>query len=158
MKHWSINFGFFGHNMYRVMVLIIYAHEKLMFGALCARLSGKNCRVTRKFNENVDIAVATEKYIELRRDVKILLVSSDKLPQIIGDGKVSMVVSCGMNEKDTATFSSIDKDRAVLCVQRNIGDIECGEFPVNYDENISIRHNIAIAFCEWYCNCNERKE
>lgn len=138
------------------MVLIIYAHEKLMYGALRARLAGKNGCVTREFTENVDIAIAAEKYINLRHNIKILLVNSEKLPQVSGDGKVSMVVSCGMNEKDTVTFSSIDNDRAVLCIQRNIDDIECGEFPVNYDENISIWHNIAIAFSEWYCN--KRKE
>ena len=105
-----------------------------------------------EISQDTDIAVCTEKELFLPYKTGILLVDSSNLPSFVRQINVSAVVSCGMNEKDTVTFSSIDNDRAVLCVQRDIfyGQIalECGEFPVNYDSNLPVWHNVVLGFCE----------
>lgn len=106
----------------------------------------------QKFLADADIAVAGTAKFELSHNAEILLVNSEKLPEIGGIGKVSRLVSCGMSEKDTVNFSSIDGERAVLCVQRGImcGDIrlESGEYPVKYDRNLSIYNNIVLSICK----------
>ena len=132
--------------------MTIYVTDKLLYSALCARLKYYPCTVTDKFNQYIDIAVATEPQFALTHNVGALLVDSAELPQISGDGKVNIVLSCGMSEKDTLTFSAIDGDTAALCIQRNVNICgitpEMGEYPVFYDENLPLWHNIVISFCE----------
>lgn len=131
-------------------ILVIYTTDKILYTALTD--CNKNLRVMQKFLADADIAVAGTAKLELSHNAEILLVNSEKLPEIGGIGKVSRLVSCGMSEKDTVNFSSIDGERAVLCVQRGImcGDIrlESGEYPVKYDRNLSIYNNIVLSICK----------
>lgn len=141
--------------------MLIYTTDKILYTALINRIKSENCRVMRKFLADADIAVGGAAEMKLSHNAEILLVNSEKLPKIGGNGKVSRLVSCGMSEKDTVNFSSIDGERAVLCVQRNIAcgtiQLESGEYPVKYNANLSIYNNIVLSVCE-ELTCVQRKE
>lgn len=128
----------------------IYVPDKVLYAALCARLKNNPCCIFNRFTQNADIAAVSQKELILKHEVGVLLVDTQNLPRIRGDGRVNTVVSCGMNEKDTVTFSSINNNRGILCVQRDIVcqsfALECGEFPVIYDDNLSIWHNAVMGF------------
>ncbi len=132
--------------------MIIYADDEILYTALTRRVQSDNCRVTRKFTANADIAVAGNTKFNLVHNAEMLLINSEKLPEIGGFGSVRRLVSCGMSEKDTLNFSSIDGERAVLCVQRDVicgaARLENGEYPVEYDRNLSIYNNIALSICK----------
>jgi hypothetical protein len=140
----------------------IYVADELLYSALCARLNDYPCTVTCKFDQYIDIAVATEPYFVLAYDVGAVLVDSTALPIFSGDGKVNIILSCGMSEKDTLTFSAIDGEKAAFCIQRkvNICGIltEIGEYPVSYDDGLPLWHNIVISFCEILLKELKRKE
>ena len=120
-------------------------------GALSAYLDREKCTVTNDFLQYADVCAAVGN-INLSFDVGAILVDSARLPNITGNGKFSCLISCGMSEKDSVTFSALGSMRALLCVQRNIRiagvTLECGEFPVDYDENLSIWHNLVISLCK----------
>lgn len=142
-------------------ILTIYTTDKILYIALKNRINNENCRVMQKNSVDADIAVGGSAKLKLSHNAEILLVNSEKLPKIGGTGKVSRLVSCGMSEKDTVNFSSIDGERAILCVQRgiNCGDVqlESGEYPVKYNTNLSIYNNIVLSVCE-KLTCVQRKE
>lgn len=131
-------------------IVVIYAHDKVLFRHLNNNLTKNNCRVINKLTENAGVTIA-DRQLKLSHDAGILLVNSQNLPVITGGGKVDAVLSCGMNQKDSLTFSAIDRETALLCLQRDVplGDytLQSGEFPVKYFPELSVYHNIAMGFC-----------
>ncbi len=131
--------------------MVVYTNDSLLLSALSAYLDRKKCTVTNDFPQYADVCAVVGNF-ELAFDAGVLLVDSSNLPHISGNGKVSFLISCGMGEKDSVTFSALGSMRALLCVQRNIQiagvTLECGEFPVDYDENLSIWHNLVISLCK----------
>lgn len=136
-----------GDNMLKIC---ISSQNKPLFAAISARFR-KKALISDNHSLDCNILVASQ---NTRYDAvcDVCLIDSSRLPNLSGKGKILLPVSCGMNEKDTVTFSSIDGERAVLCIQRNIKIknilLECGEYPVNYDNNLSVWHNLVLCFCD----------
>ena len=132
-----------------VLKICISSQNKPLYAAVCARLSGKAC-IFENHSLDCNILIASP-FTVFNGRCDVCLVDGSELPHFEGSGKIVLPVSCGMGEKDTVTFSSIDYDRAVLCVQRNVKlknfQVESGEFPVIYDQNLSVWHNLAVSFC-----------
>ncbi|MBE6688671.1 MAG: hypothetical protein E7588_05270 [Ruminococcaceae bacterium] len=126
----------------------VYVTQKPLYNALCTR---NICAVTKMCGDT-DIAALSANNCVLPYDAEVLLVDSSHIPNITGNGRCKHIISCGMGEKDTLTFSAIGFDRSVLCVQRDIKmsniTLECGEFPVSYDERLSVWQNLVLGFCE----------
>ena len=132
-----------------VLKICVSSQNKPLFAAISARLVGK-ALVTDNHSLNCNILVASQ---NTRYDAvcDVCLIDSSHIPHMRGKGKILLPDSCGMGEKDTVTFSSIDGERAVLCIQRDIKIkntlLECGEYPTNYDNNLSVWHNLVLCFC-----------
>ena len=132
-----------------VLKICISSQNKPLFAALSARFAGKAC-ILENHSVDCNILVASKKTC-YNAMCDVCLVDSAELPSLSGKGKIILPISCGMSEKDTVTFSSIDGERGVLCVQRDIKAgkirIECGEYPIQYDNNLSVWHNLVLCFC-----------
>lgn len=150
VKHWRIYYEK-TRTINAGDILVIYTDDDILYAALSRRVENEKCHVMHIFERDADIAAAGRR-LTMAHNAEILLINSEKLPEIDGFGKARRLVSCGMSEKDTVNFSSIDADRAVLCVQRGIvcGNVqlESGEYPVEYDRNLSIYNNIVLSICK----------
>ena len=137
-----------------VLKICVSSQNKPLFFAVSARFAGKAC-IHENYSLDCHILLPSKK---TRYDAicDVCLIDSTDLPNFSGNGKIILPLSCGMGEKDIVTFSSIDGDRASLCIQRDvkIGNIclDCGEYPNEYDNNLSVWHNLALSFCAAACN------
>jgi len=132
-----------------MLKICISSQNKPLFAAISARLANKACIFENNFLDcNILVASKNTCYNAL---CDVCIMDGSDFPSLSGSGRIMLPVSCGMSEKDTVTFSSIDGGRGILCVQRDIkvgkGKIECGEYPINYDTNLSVWHNLAVCFC-----------
>ncbi|MBQ9940805.1 MAG: hypothetical protein IJO74_04630 [Clostridia bacterium] len=137
-----------------MLKICISSHNNPLFAAVCSKLAGK-ALIIDNFSADCNILVPSLVTIfDGYGDVCVL--DSSRLQELSGKGKIGYAVSCGMGERDTVNFSSIDLDKAVLCVQRDINfrnfTLERGEFPTFYDQNLTIWQNLAVSFC---CICAE---
>ena len=71
----------------------------------------------------------------------IVIINSDY--ELSADLRNAYVISCGMNNKATFTVSSVECNKAVICLQRNIidiygGTIEPQEYAVPLTEGMDI--------------------
>jgi hypothetical protein len=57
-------------------------------------------------------------------NVDSLMLNTENLNKIENIENVKQVITCGLKEKDTVTFSSIEEDNIILNVQRTIKNIE----------------------------------
>ena len=131
----------------------VYVTQKPLYDALCQR---KNIFAVTRMNGDTDVAALSADNCVLPYNAEGLLVDSSNIPHITGGGICKHIISCGMGEKDTLTFSAIGFDRGVMCIQRDIKlsniTLECGEFPVSYDERLSVWQNLVAGFCETLAN------
>ena len=57
-------------------------------------------------------------------NVDSLMLNTENLNKIENIGNVKQVITCGLKEKDTVSFSSIEEDNIILNVQRTIKNIQ----------------------------------
>ncbi len=67
------------------------------------------------------------------------------------------IISCGMSEKSTICFSSIEEERATLCIKRTIeafsGKSICPcEIPCCYNRSLSVEENLLLCAAKLYYN------
>lgn len=79
-------------------------------------------------------------------NVDSLMLNTENLSKIENIEKVKQIITCGLKEKDTITFSSIEEDNIILNVQRTIKNIknECVE-PFEkkiYIEDVQVKESI----------------
>lgn len=79
-------------------------------------------------------------------NVDSLMLNTENLTKIENIEKVKQVITCGLKEKDTVTFSSIEEDNIILNVQRTIKNIKNeGVEPFEkkiYIEDVQIKESI----------------
>lgn len=80
-------------------------------------------------NENIDILIIEDKLIK-NKDLEVLcnnskyIIIQDSVNLNIKFKNAINVITFGFNHKSTVTISSIDDEKAVICIQRNIKTIE----------------------------------
>ena len=64
--------------------------------------------------------------------------------------KVKNLVSCGMNDFDTVTFSSISEDSASLCIRRTINRVYPCEFKTKFYKDMDLYSNLVVSLILYF--------
>ncbi len=101
-------------------------------------------------NKKADILIVDEYPCDVKPYEKIeaeaCFLPIHRIHDTIGRFKMKSAISCGMSSKDSITYSSINDEKALICIQRRIifngKAYEPCEFPVMLNKNISDYQNL----------------
>ncbi len=121
-------------------------------------ISTSDCLAIGFSNEFLNTIRFKTDVFPLKDEYNILLIGEDgtvergvrKAETVICPGKINLpfaigcnrVITCGMRQSDTLSFSCIDGDRAVLSLTRTVGKAFPGEVGVRYRKELTLYENL----------------
>lgn len=96
-----------------------------------------DCDISNYINSNIDACIFDSNYALKVRELK----------------NVNSAISCGMQDIDSVTFSSISEDSAIVCIRRSLyfgnSFIDPCEFKVCFDRQYGIYHNLVLSLIDF---------